>query len=272
MLGVPDPIYAQARITLLDGLEALRDQLAALIVVGAQAVYLHTGEGDLAVPLFTTDADIALDPAELHTDPEITAAMSRGGFVPHATEPGIYVSARGVTVDLLVPEALAGAGRRAARIPGHERRAARRAHGLEAALVDKVIMVIDGKEFGDTRAFEVAVAGRSALLVSKVVKIAERTAKPSRLKDKDALDILRLLRSSDPDNLARVLGELVATDSCRKVTQEAIEGLGELFGSPDSLGSQMAASAASPMADPEVIAASCAALTQELLEILSSRN
>jgi hypothetical protein len=114
----------------------------------------------------------------------------------------------------------------------------------------------------------VAVAGRSALLVSKVVKIAERTARPSRLKDKDALDILRLLRSSDPRDLARVLGELIATDSCEKVAQEAIGGLRELFGSPDSLGSQMAARAASPMADPEVIAASCAALTRELLQML----
>ena len=37
---------------LLDALEALRAQREAAILVGAQAVYLHTGEIDLTVPEF----------------------------------------------------------------------------------------------------------------------------------------------------------------------------------------------------------------------------
>lgn len=41
--GVVDPLYVLARRVLLDALEALRPHKNALILVGAQAVYLHTG-------------------------------------------------------------------------------------------------------------------------------------------------------------------------------------------------------------------------------------
>jgi hypothetical protein len=49
MPGVPDPIYVAARRALLNALDALQPHLEALVLVGAQAVYLHAGEGDLAV-------------------------------------------------------------------------------------------------------------------------------------------------------------------------------------------------------------------------------
>ncbi len=39
----PDPLYALARAVLLDVLEALGDQRDAVVLVGAQAIYLHTG-------------------------------------------------------------------------------------------------------------------------------------------------------------------------------------------------------------------------------------
>lgn len=44
-----DPRYVEARRVLLDALEALRPHRNAVIVAGAQAVYLHTGPGDLAI-------------------------------------------------------------------------------------------------------------------------------------------------------------------------------------------------------------------------------
>jgi hypothetical protein len=47
-----------------------------------------------------------------------------------------------VEIDLMVPEAVGGAGRRAARLPGHAKEIARKARGLEAALVDKHMTVI----------------------------------------------------------------------------------------------------------------------------------
>ena len=45
----PDPEYIAARRVLLDALEALGENRKALVLVGAQAIYLHVGEGDLAV-------------------------------------------------------------------------------------------------------------------------------------------------------------------------------------------------------------------------------
>lgn len=50
-LGAPvvDPIYIEARRVLLDALTALAPQGAAVIVAGAQAVYLRTGDADIAV-------------------------------------------------------------------------------------------------------------------------------------------------------------------------------------------------------------------------------
>ncbi len=58
-----------ARQVLLDALQALHAHRPALVVVGAQAVYLHTGSGDLAIAAYTFDGDLALDPTLLDDDP-----------------------------------------------------------------------------------------------------------------------------------------------------------------------------------------------------------
>ena len=60
---IPWPLMA--RRVLLDGLVALGEHRQALILVGAQAIYLHTGDADLAVAPFTTDSDLVLDPTRL---------------------------------------------------------------------------------------------------------------------------------------------------------------------------------------------------------------
>jgi hypothetical protein len=65
MPGVLDPHYVAARSVLLDALEALGEQRQAVILVGAQAIYLHTGAIELAVPELTIDADLTIDPALL---------------------------------------------------------------------------------------------------------------------------------------------------------------------------------------------------------------
>ena len=66
-----------AREGLLDAVEALGPHGEAVILVGAQAVYVHTGEVDagFAVSPFTYDADIALDPALLGNDPAVIDAI-----------------------------------------------------------------------------------------------------------------------------------------------------------------------------------------------------
>jgi hypothetical protein len=43
MPGDPDPLYVAARRVLLDALEAIKPHLSALVLVGAQAVYLAAG-------------------------------------------------------------------------------------------------------------------------------------------------------------------------------------------------------------------------------------
>lgn len=53
------PEYITARRVLLDALSALQGHINHLILVGAQAVYHHTGETELNVALSTTDADKA---------------------------------------------------------------------------------------------------------------------------------------------------------------------------------------------------------------------
>ena len=49
MSGAPDPRYVVARSVLLDALEALGEQREAVVVVGAQAIYMQTGAVELAV-------------------------------------------------------------------------------------------------------------------------------------------------------------------------------------------------------------------------------
>ena len=42
MRGDPDPLYVAARSVLLNALEARGPQRDAIVLVGAQAIYLHT--------------------------------------------------------------------------------------------------------------------------------------------------------------------------------------------------------------------------------------
>ena len=121
----------------------------------------------------------------------------------------------------MVPEAVGGAGRRAARLPGHAKEVARKARGLEAALVDKHTTVITALDAADGRSFAVAVAGPAALLVAKLHKIRERISEREqrRLDDKDALDVLRLLQATSTRALAGAFVPLLETARTRDVTR-----------------------------------------------------
>lgn len=101
-----DPLYAQARSALLDALIALESQKDSIVLVGAQAVYLRTGETDVGVAPYTTDGDLAIDPITLGDSPLLEEAMKGAGFVPDI-HPGQWIRLSDVKVDLLVPESLA---------------------------------------------------------------------------------------------------------------------------------------------------------------------
>ena len=98
MLPEPlDPRYVQARRVLLDALFALAPHGAAVIVAGAQAIYLRTGDADFAIAPFTVDSDFAINPSLLGDDPQLEAAMRGAGFdlSPRPEghiEPGIWVT------------------------------------------------------------------------------------------------------------------------------------------------------------------------------------
>lgn len=128
MSGGPDPLNVRARTVLLDVADALTEQLDALVLVGAQAIYLHTGRADFAVAEYTTDADFCVAPAVLTDAPLLPGLLEARGFLP-GEHPGAWSSPDGIPVDLMIPEALAGPGSRGARLGPHGQRAARRAKG-----------------------------------------------------------------------------------------------------------------------------------------------
>ena len=107
-------ILVAARSALLDALETLTDQQAALVLIGTQAIYLHTGAAPVALAEATKDTDLAVDPRALHDYPRLEEAMQRAGFYRNRTDPqpGSWLSARGIPGDLMVPELLAGLGER----------------------------------------------------------------------------------------------------------------------------------------------------------------
>ncbi len=79
--------YLVARRVLLDALVALKPHIGAVIVIGAQAVYLRTEDRMPHYQPFTTDADLVIDPGLLAETPLLADAMLAAGF-KNTREPG----------------------------------------------------------------------------------------------------------------------------------------------------------------------------------------
>jgi hypothetical protein len=263
-------LLTAARSALLDALAALAPHRQAVVLVGAQAVYLQTGDAPVALAEATKDCDLVLDPRELNDDPLIEHTMTEAGF-RRTAQPGGWISPRGIPVDLMVPEALSGTGgNRGARIPPHHKHSTRRTPGLEAAVVDNQPTKIAALDPRDHRTTTVAVAGPAALLVAKLYKLGERQRQPGRLLDKDAHDIYRLLVATDTATIGGRLIDLERNALAGPTTTAAIGWLRELFGHPVAIGSTMAGRAEELIGDPEMVAASVAALTGDVLAVIDS--
>lgn len=244
--GTPRIEYVTARRVLLDALDALRPHLDALVLVGAEAVYLRTIDRLASYQPYTTDADLVLDPARLADVPALGAAMRTAGF-ELSQEPGVW-HARVyradldddviVPVDLIVPEQIVStAGRRSARLAGeHGKNTARKTTGLEGALVDAGLVTITALDPEDRRSIEVSVAVEAALLVAKLHKLGERLTTPERLEPKDAGDIYRLFDALDPEAMVAKLRPLQSDDRSARVTAVGIDHGRRLFGTPGSTG------------------------------------
>jgi hypothetical protein len=242
-----------AREVLLDSLDVLADHAPALTVVGAQAIYLRSADVDLTVATFTSDADLTLDPDLLESEPLLQDVMTAAGFVRKDDWPGQWYTTREVDntvahigVDLLIPTSVAGRpGKRGVDIPPHDRRAAGKAHGLEAALVDANIMEITSLRPVDSDGYRVRstrVAGPAALFVAKAHKIAERYDN-GELTRKDAGDVLRLMMATEPDDVARRFEVLLANERSASVAAAGLGRLRRYFGGARTAGTEMAVDA-----------------------------
>jgi hypothetical protein len=273
-----DEEYVQARRVLLDALEALGEQRSSVVIAGAQAIYLRAGPGSLPIADFTTDGDLALDPELLADDPTLANLMEKGGFrlkrFGGTPEPGIWEASATVNgaevmipVDLIVPEGAAPpGGTRGARLGPHGKRAARKAPGLEAVLVDNQSMVVEALDPGDERSLKVKVAGSASLLVAKTHKIRDRVAsgREDRLDDKDASDVVRLMQRCPPEQVGPVLRGLLRHPVAGGPTAEAVEAFGDLFGTRNGIGIEMASRALRVAMPAERVRAICLAYDSAL--------
>lgn len=271
-VGGFDPLYVEARRVLLNALFALQAHGSAIIVAGAQAIYLRSGVSDLSVAPYTTDGDLAIDPSVLADSPALESTMEGAGFRLKTQpsghiEPGIWIvevdiegKPEVMPVDLIVPEGAAStAGRRGARLGPHGKRAARQIPGLEAVLVDHSPMVVAALDQADTRSIEAEVAGVAALLVAKAHKLHDRLAqgKAHRLDDKDAADVVRIMQTTAPAQVGLTLAELSDDEIAGRPTQDALRYLDELFGQRNRPGIAMAARALSLAMDAATVEVIC---------------
>jgi hypothetical protein len=276
-----DSRYVEARRVLLDALFALSPHNEAIIVVGAQAVYLRTGESDIAVAPFTTDGDLALDPSHLGEDPKLETALrganfhlleDRAGHVqPGSWITGVKIDGQDhiIPLDLLVPEAAAPApGKRGARLGSHGNQAARKVRGIEATLVEHDTMRIESLDPADDRSIDAEVAGSAALLIAKAHKIGERIASGNvnRYDDKDAADVLRIMQTTNPSAIAETMAMLREHPMAGEATRAGLDYLQQLFGRRGGGGIAMAARSLREAVPEDRIAVICTAYIGALFD------
>ncbi len=278
MTDEPRIEYVEARRVLLDALAALQPHVGAVILIGAQAVYLRTESRLPTYQAFTTDADLVIDPGQLLDLPLLGDAMTAAGFELPG-DPGIWqrrIQRPGfdgevlVPVDLIVPaELVPKAGRRGARLPrGHGKTAASRSDGVEGAVVDFDPFEITSLEGGDDRRAVVNVAGPAALLVAKAYKLGERLETPERLLAKDAGDVYRLFDATSVGEMAETTTRLLSDDRSSATATQALGYISELFATPRSPGIELAATALAGIVDEASVATVMTGYTREFLGLV----
>ncbi len=268
-----DELYVVARRVMLDALEALSDHRESVIVVGAQALYLQVGDSELAIAPFTTDCDLALDPATLPELPPLELVLERAEFrgegkagigIWFAKHPTPQHPDLTVQLDILVPQSVSpGKGRRAARLPGHSETAARLVRGLDGVVVDHDWMTIGALDSTDRRSLRAKVAGPAALLVAKLHKIRERLG-TDRSTDKDALDVFRLIRALPAATVAERLSRLKADPRSEEAHDRALVMFRDLFHRGGE-GTSMVIRSLGGMMDEDEVRLSCELIMVEIL-------
>lgn len=273
-----DEMLVLARSALLDAVEALEAHLDSIVLVGAQAVYLHTGSAEVALAESTKDSDFSIDVRGLGASPLIEEALrTRGFYLLDGSQPGAWMTASGIPVDFMVPDGIVtGSSRRSVAMPPHDKHVARRTPGLEAALIDNDWMDVPSLALSDDRSLRIRVAGPAALLVAKLHKLGERATAaslrpgaPSRLSAKDAHDIYRILYAVDTADLVATMDRLLAEEVSRPSTETAVAYLRELFAAgPQAIGAHLAGEAEREVGVPETVSATVVVLAGDLLDRL----
>lgn len=270
-----------ARKVLLDALDALESHIDAITVVGAQAVALRTAIAELALPSYTFDADLSIDPSVLGPNPLLQEAMISAGFTrgeqPGAWQHAVHVGDQvaNVDVDLMVGDTFSEkGGRRGGRIPPHAANATRKASGLEPSAVDADVMQVTSLDGNDGRLRKVRVAGPAALLVAKAFKLHDRAtgAREHRLSNKDAADVYRLMVASQMKDVANRFDLLFRNDRTRPTAQTGLDLLQQQFGRPNAFGIGMTQSALQGSVDANRISALAPAFIHELARRVTNSN
>ena len=168
-----------------------------------------------------------------------------------AEEPGVWgrtVEIGGeqieIPIDLMVPDGIAPpGGTRGARLGPHGKRAARKATGLEAAIIDNEFLTIGALDPDDARRRESRVAGPTALMIAKAHKIHDRlqsTGQPERLNDKDAADVYRLMLATPVGVINETVPALLDDPRIAQPTRRGLVLLREQFGARRGPGVEMA--------------------------------
>lgn len=260
----------EVRKGLLDALDALGPQVKSVVLIGAQAVYIHTTGFDSPVAEATKDADLVFVKELLDDIPKLEVILGESGYVPHPNgQPGSWVSSSHFPVDFMLPEKLSHRKGRSAGVPPHAKNTARSTRGIEGCVVDIELKRIGSLIPKDMRSYEIAVAGPSALLVAKSIKIKERLEESRRIENKDAYDIYRLLTAVPMEIFQNGFALLREDALSSETTLESLEILKDLFASgPIATGSMMAGATERGIGNPDTVSQSVSFLAQDLLNAL----
>lgn len=273
-MAYSDEIIA-ARKSLLDAAEVLGEHLESLVLVGAQAIYLYTGDADVPIATTTRDSDMAIDPGPLASEPAIQEVLEDAGYaLKHEDLKGQWINPQGVQVDLLTPTGLQAEefrDNRGARIPPHADYVARNTVGVEGIVIDTQIKEVGSLDPQDSRSISMRVAGPSTLVVAKAFKICERLEerkreKRDRTKAKDAHDLYRLLQSVNPEAVVAGFQRQLTDERTRPTALKALEYL-DRYGIEVTLPiPELAGAAEGILGNPDRTAQQTAFLIGELLD------
>lgn len=213
-----DPQNVVSRATALSVIEGpLAKHRDALTLVGGQAVMLRTNDR-FGLRTSTSDADFAITPELVSSDPNIEQALRAAGFEPRNPDrPGLWgrsptidpVTGRKVWAEMLdidCPFALSGAvspkKRSAPLLRSHGKHATNNTPGLELASIDRDLVDVPDLH-NPSHSVQMYVGGYAGLICAKSYKIGERTYGTSRdVRPKDYNDLFLLVDTAGPETVA----------------------------------------------------------------------